>query len=153
MARSVAAFHLDKTAEVGLLGVEYRRRDGAGVPGAGTQAKWYRQSNGGSPSADHGERVARKQLPVAAEVVRVDLAAVPAEHAVDGEGESEAALGVDLLGWRERQREVLAGPYGEGHFKRAAPREAGPAHGYLLAGHALLGYAGHGRVRGDGLRG
>jgi hypothetical protein len=112
-----------------------------------------RQGGGGRPSTDYGERVARKQSPVAAEVVRVDLAAVPTEHAVDGEGEGEAALGVDLLGWGEGQREILPGPYSEGHFERAAPREAGPAHGHLLVGHAVLGHTGHSRVRGDGLRG
>jgi predicted ArsR family transcriptional regulator len=45
VARSVAAFHLDKLAEAGLLDVEYRRPDGAGGPGAGRPAKWYRRSN------------------------------------------------------------------------------------------------------------
>lgn len=45
VARSVAAFHLDKLAEAGLLDVEYRRPDSAGGPGAGRPAKWYRRSN------------------------------------------------------------------------------------------------------------
>jgi predicted ArsR family transcriptional regulator len=44
VARSVAAFHLDKLAEVGLLDVSYRRPPGVDGPGAGRPAKWYRRS-------------------------------------------------------------------------------------------------------------
>ena len=42
ISRSVAAFHLDKLAEAGLLAVEYRRPPGRGGPGAGRPAKHYR---------------------------------------------------------------------------------------------------------------
>lgn len=41
-ARSVAAFHLDKLAGLGLLEVEYRRPPGRSGPGAGRPAKLYR---------------------------------------------------------------------------------------------------------------
>lgn len=44
VARSVAAFHLDKLAELGLLEVEYRRPPGRSGPGAGRPAKLYRRS-------------------------------------------------------------------------------------------------------------
>ncbi|MGH9306525.1 MAG: helix-turn-helix transcriptional regulator [Acidimicrobiales bacterium] len=44
VARSVAAFHLDKLAALGLLEVYYRRPSGVGGPGAGRPAKWYRRS-------------------------------------------------------------------------------------------------------------
>ncbi len=43
--RSVAAFHLDKLAEVGLLDVEYRRPPGRSGPGAGRPAKLYRRAD------------------------------------------------------------------------------------------------------------
>jgi predicted ArsR family transcriptional regulator len=46
VSRSVAAFHLDKLAELGLLEVEYRRPPGRGGPGAGRPAKLYRRSHG-----------------------------------------------------------------------------------------------------------
>jgi predicted ArsR family transcriptional regulator len=46
VSRSVAAFHLDKLAELGLLDVEYRRPPGRGGPGAGRPAKLYRRSRG-----------------------------------------------------------------------------------------------------------
>ena len=42
VTQSVAAFHLDKLAEAGLLAVEYRRPPGRTGPGAGRPAKRYR---------------------------------------------------------------------------------------------------------------
>jgi predicted ArsR family transcriptional regulator len=44
LARSVAAFHLDKLAEVGVLEVEYRRPSGRSGPGAGRPTKYYRRA-------------------------------------------------------------------------------------------------------------
>jgi predicted ArsR family transcriptional regulator len=43
IGRPLAAFHLDRLAEVGLLSVEYRRRTGRTGPGAGRPAKFYRR--------------------------------------------------------------------------------------------------------------
>jgi predicted ArsR family transcriptional regulator len=43
--RSVAAFHLEKLAELGLLDVEYRRPPGRTGPGAGRPAKLYRRAD------------------------------------------------------------------------------------------------------------
>lgn len=43
--RTVAAFHLDKLAEAGLLEVGYRRLSGRSGPGAGRTAKLYRRSS------------------------------------------------------------------------------------------------------------
>lgn len=45
ISRSVAAFHLDKLAEFGLLEVEYRRPPGRTGPGAGRPAKFYRSAS------------------------------------------------------------------------------------------------------------
>ncbi len=42
--RSLAAFHLDKLTEEGLLEVEFRRLSGISGPGAGRPAKLYRRS-------------------------------------------------------------------------------------------------------------
>ena len=44
VSRRVAAFHLDRLAEQGLLTVEYRRPPGRGGPGAGRPAKLYRRA-------------------------------------------------------------------------------------------------------------
>jgi predicted ArsR family transcriptional regulator len=44
LSRSVAAFHLDKLADIGALEVEYRRPPGRTGPGAGRPAKFYRHA-------------------------------------------------------------------------------------------------------------
>jgi predicted ArsR family transcriptional regulator len=44
VARSVAAFHLDKLVAAGLLEAEHRRPPGRGGPGAGRPTKWYRRA-------------------------------------------------------------------------------------------------------------
>ncbi|HLU43248.1 MAG TPA: helix-turn-helix domain-containing protein [Microthrixaceae bacterium] len=44
LPRSVAAFHLDKLAEAGLVEVKFERPAGRGGPGAGRPAKLYRRS-------------------------------------------------------------------------------------------------------------
>ncbi|MBO0886321.1 MAG: transcriptional regulator [Acidimicrobiales bacterium] len=44
VARSVAAFHLDKLVTAGLLMAEHRRPAGRGGPGAGRPALWYRRA-------------------------------------------------------------------------------------------------------------
>src|SRR5438105_14446775 len=41
MSRGLAAFHLDRLAEAGLLDVEFRRLTGRTGPGAGRPAKLY----------------------------------------------------------------------------------------------------------------
>src|ERR671917_43859 len=46
VSRRVAAFHLDRLAEQGLLVVEYRRPPGRTGPGAGRPAKLYRRIEG-----------------------------------------------------------------------------------------------------------
>ena len=44
-SRAVAAFHLDRLAEAGLLEVSFRRLSGRSGPGAGRPAKLYRRSS------------------------------------------------------------------------------------------------------------
>jgi len=44
LGRTLAAFHLDRLADAGLLEVSYARRSGRAGPGAGRPAKLYRRS-------------------------------------------------------------------------------------------------------------
>jgi predicted ArsR family transcriptional regulator len=46
VSRSLAAFHLDKLVEAGLLAVSFRRLSGRTGPGAGRPAKMYRRAEG-----------------------------------------------------------------------------------------------------------
>jgi DNA-binding transcriptional ArsR family regulator len=46
IGRSLAAFHLDKLVDAGLLEVSYARRSGRSGPGAGRPAKLYQRTSG-----------------------------------------------------------------------------------------------------------
>jgi predicted ArsR family transcriptional regulator len=46
VSRSLAAFHLDKLVDAGLLATSYRRISGRSGPGAGRPAKLYRRAEG-----------------------------------------------------------------------------------------------------------
>lgn len=78
--RTLAAFHLDRLAEAGLLGVVFRRLSGRTGPGAGRPAKLYRRTlterEVSLPPRDY--RTVATLLAEAAEAVRADreLAAV-----------------------------------------------------------------------------
>jgi predicted ArsR family transcriptional regulator len=69
VARSVAAFHLDRLVADGLLTTEYRRLSGRQGPGAGRPAKLYRRADG--------------ELSVSLPARRYDLAAQLLAAAVD----------------------------------------------------------------------
>lgn len=80
--RALAAFHLDKLAEEGLLDVEFRRLTGRTGPGAGRPAKLYRRS--------------ARQIDVSLPPREYDLAARLLAQAIDeserGSGDVRAAL-------------------------------------------------------------
>jgi predicted ArsR family transcriptional regulator len=79
ITRELAAFHLDKLLEEGLLDVEYRRISGRSGPGAGRPAKLYRPSG----------RLVQVSLPER----RYDLAArLMAEALEDPEGDPVEAI-------------------------------------------------------------
>ena len=61
ISRELAAFHLDRLVDAGLLRTEYRRLTGRTGPGAGRPAKLYRRAGGGiefSLPQRHYERAA-----------------------------------------------------------------------------------------------
>ena len=62
--RSLAAFHLDKLVDAGLLEVSYRRLSGRTGPGAGRPAKLYRRS-----SSEHSVSLPPRQYDLAAELL------------------------------------------------------------------------------------
>jgi predicted ArsR family transcriptional regulator len=79
ISRDLAAFHLDKLLEAGLLDAEYRRLSGRSGPGAGRTAKLYRPSG--------------RQIRVVLPERRYDLAAeLMAEALEDPGGDPAAAL-------------------------------------------------------------
>ena len=84
VARSVAAFHLDKLVDAGLLEVRSRRPPGRGGPGAGRPAKWYRRVPG--------------EIAVSVPERHYDLAAELLARAIERAGEGAGDLDIgDLL--------------------------------------------------------
>lgn len=94
-SRQVAAYHLDRLAEDGLLAVEFRRLSGRSGPGAGRPSKLYRRSD-----RDHQVSIPPRRYELAA---RILLEAARAGH-LDTEALSAAArrtgheIGRDGLG-------------------------------------------------------
>jgi predicted ArsR family transcriptional regulator len=64
IGRTLAAFHLDKLVDAGLLEVSYARRTGRTGPGAGRPAKLYRVS-----AAEHAVSVPPRDYRTAAELL------------------------------------------------------------------------------------
>ena len=78
ISRELAAFHLDKLVDHGLLDVEYRRLSGRQGPGAGRPAKLYRRS--------------ARQLEVSLPERRYDLAGRLLAQAVEEGGDPAEAV-------------------------------------------------------------
>jgi predicted ArsR family transcriptional regulator len=76
--RTLAAFHLDRLADVGLLDVVFRRPAGRGGPGAGRPAKLYRRS-----AADHAVSLPPRDYLAVAEVLAEVVDALGAEDAAE----------------------------------------------------------------------
>jgi predicted ArsR family transcriptional regulator len=64
IGRTLAAFHLDKLVDAGLLEVSYQRRSGRSGPGAGRPAKLYRRAPG-----EHTVSVPPREYHTAAELL------------------------------------------------------------------------------------
>lgn len=75
-SRQVAAYHLDRLAEDGLLAVEFRRLSGRSGPGAGRPSKLYRRSD-----RDHQVSIPPRRYELAA---RILLEAARAGHLETG---------------------------------------------------------------------
>ena len=108
--RSLAAFHLDRLAEAGLLDIGFRRPPGRGGPGAGRPAKLYRRAAAEVTVTlpPRSYDVAAQVLADAAERARLDAEVVAVAHE---RGRAGATPGADL-------REELAArgyePYDDG---------------------------------------
>ncbi len=99
ISRSLAAFHLDRLVESGLLAAEYRRLGGRTGPGAGRPSKLYR-----SASREVRAVVPARRYEVAAELFAQALD----DPAAGSDGLTEAAGGYGkALGQEARRR---AGP-------------------------------------------
>jgi predicted ArsR family transcriptional regulator len=101
IGRTLAAFHLDKLVDAGLLEVSYARRSGRSGPGAGRPAKLYRRS-----AAEHEVSLPPREYRTAAELLAeaveragadATLYAVAREH-----GRQAGATGDELFATLEK---------------------------------------------------
>lgn len=114
--RPLAAFHLDKLAEEGLLDVEFRRLSGRRGPGAGRPAKLYRRS--------------KEEVSVSLPHREYELAArVFAEALTTGDGPASVRAAARALGG-----EIAA------EVKQRAGRQQGAKHLTRTAEEVLVGY-------------
>lgn len=130
ISRSLAAFHLDRLADDGLLDVEYRRLSGRTGPGAGRPAKLYRRS-----TAQVAITLPPRQYALAAEVLAdaVDRRAPATRRAV-----ADAA--------RERGRQ-LGAPAAAGLGRRASRKRRIDALRQLLSSAGYEPYDDHPEIR------
>jgi predicted ArsR family transcriptional regulator len=77
VGRTLAAFHLDKLVDAGLLEVSYARRTGRTGPGAGRPAKFYRVS-----AAEHAVSVPPRDYRTAAELLAESVERTGADTAL-----------------------------------------------------------------------
>ena len=129
VARSVAAFHLDKLAQVGLLEVEYRRPPGRGGPGAGRPAKWYFRA-GGEISLSVPERHYDLAAALLAQAVEsaTDESVPVAEALREVAGEYGRSIGARLHPSRRRSPRLLTDQLIELLADQGyEPRREGPA--------------------------
>jgi predicted ArsR family transcriptional regulator len=97
IGRPLAAFHLDRLVDAGLLDTDYRRRTGRSGPGAGRPAKFYRRPVG-------------REVSVSLPPRRYDIAAEIFAEGIEREG--GVAPGV-LQAARDRGRAFAAEAAGE----------------------------------------
>jgi predicted ArsR family transcriptional regulator len=109
--RSVAAFHLDKLAEAGLLDARYERTSGRTGPGAGRPSKLYGRSAREISLSLPPRRYDLAGSILADAVIRADAQSIPVKQAVAevarevGEGVAQEASGKSRA--REAVLEVL----------------------------------------------
>ena len=127
--RALAAFHLDKLVEAGLLDTTFRRLSGRTGPGAGRPAKLYRRS-----SAEHAVSLPPRTYEVAARLLAQaveESGAGPARDSVTEVGRrfgrqlgEQVAGHLDGRAGRERRMTALAEALGRYGYE---PRREGRA--------------------------
>jgi predicted ArsR family transcriptional regulator len=105
LARSTAAFHLDRLVDAGLLAVEHRRLSGRSGPGAGRPTKLY-----SAIAADVLASVPERHYELAGELLassieRADRDGLPVREALDAEAH---ALGLSLAAGAAAAEDALS---------------------------------------------
>jgi predicted ArsR family transcriptional regulator len=121
VSRALAAFHLDKLADAGLLDVEYRRLSGRTGPGAGRPSKLYRRG-----VRDVGVSLPDRDYELAARLLATALDQLTGPTPPDGLRSAARDFGEDI-GAAARKR---SGPRPSRRRLRAALEETLETRGY-----------------------
>lgn len=121
--RALAAFHLDKLVDHGLLDVEFRRLTGRSGPGAGRPAKLYRRS--------------ARQIEVSLPPRRYDLAGRLLATAIEAAGRSGSPVRVELEGVARSMGRSMGQEVAERLEKRASKATKRQALLDVLASHGF----------------
>jgi predicted ArsR family transcriptional regulator len=121
--RSVAAFHLDKLVEAGVVDVSFERTSGRSGPGAGRPAKLYRRGTDELSASVPERRYDRAGSLLATAVAEAERTSAPiaecvstaARHAGRAVGEGAADESGDLATPEARRRAVLDALAREGY--------------------------------------
>jgi predicted ArsR family transcriptional regulator len=127
ISRKLAAFHLDKLLERGLLKSHYARPPGRSGPGAGRSAKYYEPSN--------------LQIEVSIPPRRYDLAGELLLESVLSEGPRERARDTALRVARQRGNELGASVRRERRLRPLGPERALAVAREVLDEHAFEPYS------------
>jgi predicted ArsR family transcriptional regulator len=127
ISRKLAAYHLDKLAETGLLEVRFERRSGRSGPGAGRPAKLYRRS--------------ARPLEVALPARNYQLIAELLAHAVQADPSGAAQTALERAARAAGAENAIHAD--EGHRR---PRDAAGVHA-VLARHGYEPYDDEGVTR------
>ena len=124
VSRSVAAFHLDKLVEAGLLDARYERTSGRSGPGAGRPSKLYGRSSREISVSLPARRYDIAGTVLADAVIRADAEAIPVKQAV-AEVARKAGQGVamDLPGGSRARDTVMEVLREHGYEPRKRGRE------------------------------
>lgn len=121
IGRTLAAFHLDRLADAGLLEVSYARRSGRTGPGAGRPAKLYRRS-----AAEHTVSLPPRRY--------LDAAALLAE-AVEDAGADEQLFAAARRRGRALAHEAAEGTGGLVEVLAEQGYEPAPQEGRIVLGN------------------
>lgn len=91
ITRALAAFHLDRLADEGLLDTSFRRLTGKRGPGAGRPSKLYRRSN-----RELAVTLPRREYALAASILTQAVERAPAPEVLGGLAETARAVGESL---------------------------------------------------------
>ena len=103
--RTLAAFHLDRLAEAGLVSVSFRRPDGRTGPGAGRPAKFYQRA-----ATEHQVSVPPRDYRRAAELLAEVVDSTGAEPQLQRSARSRGAAAGRAARWQapgEADRELV----------------------------------------------